>query len=437
MNASLGSNVWAQANFDLVERGLNGAKGGTLHALKAQSLKQFLSEGIPNTKDEEWRYSDLSELSKTDFQIPSNPAKLINSDISGFTLGLRHSLVFVDGYFSASLSSQLVDNEQIKISALDPFFHAKAEYAWISKAFNSTSSLHQRTLTSLNTALSQDGLAILVDNKGKELLDIEILHISTSQKEPSLITPRALIIVGEQSNVQVIERFIGLGSGSRFVCALTEILAAANSQVDYYSLIENSLETVQYHSIQAQIERDAQFRSHLFPLSGKLTRNEVNLNLIGSGSHATINGLSALKDNQQVDNSTIIRHAVPHCDSSQLFKGIYSDKSRGVFQGTIIVEKDAQKTNAFQSNQSILMSKEASVDTKPQLKIWADDVKCTHGATVGQLDEEALFYIKSRGIGSEVAKALLVEAFAGELLQGIKSQQLGEILQKSLHTKLG
>jgi Fe-S cluster assembly protein SufD len=270
----------------------------------------------------------------------------------------------------------------------------------------------------------RDGFAIRVSSSVEASQPVEIVHIHTDQSAPTSIFPRTIVSVESSGALTCIERFVTLNQSVNLCVAVTEIIVGDGARVDYYAEAEHTPATTHYHSVQTQSGRDAQLRMHLFPSGAKICRNEVNVHLLGTGSHTLLNGLSLPRDSQQIDTSTVIRHAVPHCESSELFKGVYRDRSRGVFQGTIIVEKDAQKTNAFQSNQAVLLSKEASSDAKPQLKIWADDVKCTHGATVGQLDEEALFYIRSRGVAPSDAQNMLLEAFVGEVLGGVKVESL-------------
>lgn len=430
------SQGWIENSFAIVEQGMNGARQSALHTSRRTALESFLSQGMPTPHDEEWRYSNLKELADQNYALPD---MLVETAISPALLssplkGIR--IVFVNGGFRESLST-LPQDGSVVVEALSGFLHAKAGDERIAGAFNTTETFHQRSLTPINAALMRDGVAVLVRRAAVISEPIEIVHIAAASKGATVHTPRLLLVVEEQAQVTVVERFCTDGQGNRFNCAVSEVLTGANASCDYYAVSQQDQETVHYHSLQASIARDARFRSHLLPLNARLARNEVNLNLLGSNSHATVNGLTVLNGNQHVDNSTVMRHAVPHCESSQLFKGIYGASSRGVFQGTIIVEKDAQKTNAFQSNQSLLLSSEASTDTKPQLKIWADDVKCTHGATVGQLDEDALFYIKSRGISADIAAALLTEAFAGEVLAGIEVESLRESVRTCLFEKLG
>ena len=426
--------TWAQSGFETIERGMNGARGSELHKERKAEFSEFLSSGVPTPRDEEWKYSDFREISEKQYELADANVSIDAQILVPFAAESSNLIVLVNGSYVESLSR--LSSANVTVRSLADLLHGRESDDRIAKNFNSIKSLHERSLSSLNYGLVNGGVAIVVSS-AKEFQTIEIVHVSSESKAPTVHTPRSFVIVESNASVTVIERFVAIGSGERFSCAVSEIKLGDNAECDYYAASSQNDATIHYHSLQAEVSRDARLRAHLFPFGGRLVRNEVNYNLIGSNSHSTINGLTVLTDTQHVDNSTVIRHAVPHCESSELFKGIYQHKSRGVFQGTIIVEKEAQKTNAFQSNQALLLSKEASIDSKPQLKIWADDVKCTHGATVGQLDDEALFYIRSRGISREVASALLTEAFAGEVLAGVRVPALQTALRSHLYQKLG
>ncbi len=424
--------AWAENNFQVLERCMNGAFGGKLHSDRKSALATFLNSGVPTPRDEEWRYSDFRELGEREYRLPEGAPAIPESELAQVAGDAALRVVLVNGVFHQTLSR--ITANHVAITPLADILHGKDTDTRIAAAFNSTKSLHQRPMNSLNYALMSGGAAVVVSGESKQ--PIEVVHISTASDSPTVHAPRLIVVIEPNAAATIVERFISLGYKDRFVCAVTEFKIGANADCDYYATTKSGDEVIHYHSLQAEIERDARMRTHLFPLFGKLVRNEVNYNLIGSNSHSTINGLSVISGTQHVDNSTVIRHAEPHCESSELFKGIYNDKARGVFQGTIIVEKGAQKTNAFQSNQALLLSKEASIDSKPQLKIWADDVKCTHGATVGELDRDALFYLRARGISREAAAALLTEAFAGEVLSGVRVESLRAELRNDFYTKL-
>jgi Fe-S cluster assembly protein SufD len=423
--------TWAKSNYARIEQGMNGARGTALHGARSEALNNVIARGLPTPQQEEWRYTNLELLEKGDFTQLAQAGVVDANVIERFTLGLENRAVFIDGFYSEELSS-IAYQSGITIQSLGGYLHATSIDNDVNTTYGSIPSLHETSLAGLNKALVQDGLAIVVEKGISQETSLEIIHFSSQGTTARLTAPRILVIAKENARCSVVERFIGGENTQQFLCAVSEIKAHDGACVDYYAVTEHLEGTTHYHSLNVESGRSAQVSMHLFPLSGDLIRNEVNVHLIGSGSHTVLNGLSVPHGKQHIDNSTVIRHAEPHCESSELFKGVYRDQSRGVFQGTIIVEKPAQKTNAFQSNQAILLSKEASIDAKPQLKIWADDVKCTHGATVGQLDEEALFYIKSRGIDQETAQGLLVDAFAGEVLKSVKIESLKDYIRARL-----
>jgi Fe-S cluster assembly protein SufD len=247
-----------------------------------------------------------------------------------------------------------------------------------------------------------------------------LIFISTGKDEPVVSHPRNLIVVGNGSQATIIESYVTLDRGVYFTNNVTEVFAGPNSFIDFYKLQRESEEAFHVDTLRVLQERDSSFSSQSIALGGALVRNNIDVTLRGEGAECTLNGLYVTKGRQHVDNHTMIDHAKSHCSSRQLYKGILDDQSTGVFNGKILVRKDAQKTNAKQTNKNLLLSKEALVNTKPELEIFADDVKCTHGATIGQLDEEAMFYLRSRGIDEAAARVLLTYAFANDLLGCMK-----------------
>ena len=265
---------------------------------------------------------------------------------------------------------------------------------------------------------------------------IHIVHVTTAASEGRVATPRLRIDAEQEAQVTVVESHVG-AQGVRYLSLpVGEIVAASGSIVDYYRLQLESEAAHHVSGLSVEQHKDSVARAHIFSFGGALVRNNAHMVLNGAGAQSVINGLSLLSGSQHVDNTTTIHHREPNTESREHFKGIYAKDSRGVFSGTIVVDKIAQKTNAFQSNQALLLSSNASIDSRPQLKIWADDVKCTHGATVGQLDAEAMFYLQSRGISKEDARAFLVHAFASEVLTSVQCAPVKEYVEAAISERL-
>jgi len=281
-------------------------------------------------------------------------------------------------------------------------------------------SFEKDAFTALNTAFMADGGFIYIPPAVVIDRVLHMIFISTAKKEPCVTYPRNLVVVGNGSQASIVESYVSLDRGVYFTNAVTEIVAGNSSVIDFYKIQRESEEAFHVDTLRVVQERDSNFSSHSISLGGSMVRNNVNVMLNGEGAECALNGLYVTKARQHVDNHTAIDHAKAHCNSRELYKGILDDRSTGVFNGRILVRKGAQKTNAKQTNKNLLLSREALVNTKPELEIFADDVKCTHGATIGQLDEEAMFYLRSRGIDEASARVLLTYAFANDLLASMK-----------------
>jgi Fe-S cluster assembly protein SufD len=302
-----------------------------------------------------------------------------------------------------------------------------AQYADVSK----------EVFAALNTAFLSDGAFVYLP-KGTVLENpIHLLFVSTGESSrPSVSHPRTLVVAEASSQAQIIESYAGFGPGVYFTNAITEVVAGEDATIDHYKLQREGLDAFHIGTVQLQLERSANISTQSISLGGALVRNHVNAVLNGEGAEATLNGFYLVNGTQHVDNHTSIDHAKPHCTSHELYKGILDGRARGVFNGRIIVRPDAQKTDSKQTNKNLILSEEALVNTNPQLEIYADDVKCTHGATIGQLDSDALFYLRSRGIDLVSAKHLLTYAFAGDFIHRLKIEPLRTELEKTLVARL-
>jgi Fe-S cluster assembly protein SufD len=418
---------------DIAIQSASERQGGGLSASALQLAEEaravWAKVLFPTTRLEEWKYTNPEAIAGSAFALaPASPALLSEEDISRFEIpGLKaHRIVFVDGGFSAALSSlpaqKGVACERIQSKQSLPL--------------GSLGAHKTEAFAALATALMGDGVAITVAPNIDAEVPFHIINVTTKAGAQSVITPRVFVDAGQSARVTVIESHVSLGVEKYLALPVTEIRAAQNAVVDHYRLQDESLYS--FHVSQTDIEqaRDSHVRTHVFSFGGQLVRNNVNVRMLGSNCNAVLNGLSLLAGKQHVDNSTSIHHVEPSSESREHFKGIYADESRGVFSGTITVAQIAQKTNAFQSNQALLLSPNASIETRPQLKIWADDVKCTHGATVGQLDSDAMFYLRSRGIDRETARNFLVHAFASEVLASVQVEPFRKYVEGFISMKL-
>lgn len=372
---------------------------------------------FPSVKLEEWKYTGIDQIVRSKFELPPTnlAAKINKGELGHHFLGELDSskLVFVNGIFNEELSNLESVNSGMVVRRTNEGVDADLESLAALVGFTGAHETH--AFPALNLALVADTVLVQVKKGVQSTKPLHIVHVVTEEAKQTVISPRLLVVAEEGSSGSIIESFIGQTEASYFTNSAAEIIVRAKAVFDLCRVQNESLEAAHFSHTVMRKDRDAQGNVTIFSFGGKLVRNHVEVVFGGENSSGTVNGLTVLSGDQHVDNATVIEHAKPHCESSELFKGIYADRSRGVFGGTIIVQPGAQKTNAYQSNQTLLLSDQASIDTRPQLKIWADDVKCTHGATIGQLDEKALMYLRARGIDKASAKQFLIHAFASEL----------------------
>lgn len=425
---------WTDIHFNVLEQGLNGSKAHPFHGVRRRALESFKKVGLPSPSLEEWKYTNLTVLQREDLLLAPRESLLTVDDLARIETNSVSGprLVFVDGHWREDLSTWQ-DCAGVTVESLRMLTHGSA-------ASNRLASLgalcraESHPFASLGTAFLSDGVVLSVARGVVLPAPITLVFLSLQGKVARY--PRVLLRAGENSECCVVEEHIDAESSSGFSCAITEIHAETAARVRHVKVQRESLETIHVGLIGVALERSARVDTSTLSFGGRLVRNEVQAVLGGEHAQCNLFGLTVLTGAQHVDNSTVLDHQQPHCDSRENYKGIYAQKSRGVFSGTIIVQPGAQKTNAFQSNRSVLLSDEASIDTRPQLKIWADDVKCTHGATVGQLDEEALFYARARGISRAEAERMLVTAFASEIVAEVGIDPLKEYIAMLIEQKL-
>ena len=368
-----------------------------VHDIRSEAIKNFESIGFPNKKLENWKYTSLKNLLKNDFIVLPEINNLLEfKDIKKYLIDDidSYKIIFVDGKYSSHLSD--TTHEGMDICILSAALSQSKYELLIENYFNKIA--NDDGITSLNTAFSSEGAFIHIPKNKFVDKPIQIIHFSTGNESSLMFQPRNLIIVDENSQVQIIERHQSLSENKVFTNSVTEIYADKKSIIDYYKIQNDNLQASLIDNTYVDQQRNSSFTMHTFSFGNELVRNNLNISQNDQFIETTIKGVTIIGDKQHVDHNTLINHNKPNCNSHQDYKGIYDDKSTGVFNGQVMVKKVAQKTNAFQSNNNVLLSDQATINAKPQLEIYADDVKCSHGCTVGQLDKNALFYLKSRGI---------------------------------------
>ena len=406
-----------------------------LRDLRRSALARFSELGFPTIRDEEWRYTNVAPIARTTFQapVPVHPRAVAEKLNQAPLVNLESpKMVFVNGIYSSELSSLQGLSSTLRVSSLS---EALADFPEeVEPHLARYSGGQDNAFSALNTALMRDGTFIHVPAGTVVEHPIQLLYISfgSPAQDPLVSHPRNLIVVDPNSQLVVFETYLGMESSVYLTNPVVELSAGENSVIDYYRLQQESQEAFHVSTVQIQQASNSTVRSHFIDVGGALVRNNLSAVLAGEGAATTLNGLFLVSSSRHVDNHTRIEHAAPHCDSRELYKGILRDKSRAVFHGRIVVQPGAQKTDSKQTNSNLLLSDEALVNTKPQLEIYADDVKCTHGATIGQLDEEAIFYLRSRGISEEAARSILVHGFAKDMLGQVRLEPLRQQLSNLL-----
>lgn len=407
-----------------------------LHDVRNEALKVFENKGFPTKKEEAWKYTSLNTILKNDFAIlPKNEEAVDWKDVKQYFLNDvdTYKVVFINGVFSSHLSSTTHDGLDVCLmsSAL-----AKPKYKMMIDTYFNKIADKNDSLTNLNTAYALEGAYVNIPKSTVVKKPIEILYFTTGTTA-TFVQPRNLIIVGENAHVQILERHQSLTGETVVTNSVTEIFAAKRAIVDYYKL-QNDEQTANLidNTFICQ-KQESRVSVHTFSFGGNITRNNLNFYQKGERIDSTLKGITIIGDKQHVDHFTLVNHEQPNCESHQNYKGIFDDRSTGVFNGKIYVDKIAQKTDAFQQNNNILLTDKATLNTKPQLEIFADDVKCSHGCTIGQLDESAMFYMQQRGIPKKEARALLMYAFTDEVLSSVKIDDLKQKLTQVIAKKLG
>ena len=407
-----------------------------VHDIRTEAIKNFESIGFPTKKNESWKYTSLKQVLDTDYSIfPSKNTALVYSKIEKYLIDDidSYKIIFVDGIYSSHLSE--TTHEGMDICLMSSVLN-KPKYApIIENYFNKA--LKKDGISDLNTAFSKEGAFIHIPKNKLVEKPIQIIHFNSGNESSLMLQPRNLIIVDENSQLQIIERHQNLNENEVLTNSVTEIFVNPKSIVDYYKIQNDNNQASIIDTTSIVQEHNSVCTLHTFSFGGKLTRNNLTFSQKGEHIESIMKGITIIEEKQHVDHNTLVHHIKPNCESHQDYKGIFADSSTGVFNGKVLVDKEAQKTNAFQANNNILLSDKASINTKPQLEIFADDVKCSHGCTIGQLDESAMFYMRSRGIPEKEAKALLMYAFSNNVIKSVKIPELKQRITNIIANKLG
>ena len=398
--------------------------------LRDQAMESFYKQGIPTRKHEEYKYTRVDLMLKGKFNFLTNK-NCSDKQIEQLKfLKDAYVVIIENGIFVEGLSNLQNLPKGLTICSLVDAVTSNSPV--FEKHYAQYADVKTDPFIALNTAMTKDGVFIHIAKNVIIEKPIHVIHVSTAF-ENTIIHPRNLIVVDENAQVKIIESFETIDSKAKIFCnALTEIVVNKHAIVDHYKIQDEKELGYLMNTAQVIQQKQSVFSTHTFTLSGSLVRNNLTLVLDGEHTESDLNGLYLTAKNQVVDNHTVVDHRKPNCNSNELYKGIIDGKSTATFNGKIFVRKDAQKTNAFQSNKNILLSENGTINTKPQLEIYADDVKCSHGTTTGKLDEEKIFYLRARGIGVINAKKLLMHAFASEVVNTIKIEALREYIEEKI-----
>ena len=418
-------------SFKDLEAGWSKNGQGWLQPVRRAAIARLADIGFPTVHDEDWRFTSLAPIVRTAFQPAVGAAASVDAgSLAPFAFAGCDCtrLVFVNGRFTPGLSTSSLLPAGVRASSLAQTL--ADDRAALESHLARHEDFQHEAFSALNTAFLTDGAFVSVPRGTVVENPIHILYVTVPGSVPIATHPRTLVVTGSGSQVSVVEDFVSLGDGAYLSNAVTELVVGDGSVVGHYLIQREGRQAYHVSTLRGQQGRSSSLTSHTVLLGGALTRRNIHPVLAGEGGECLINGLFMGNDRQHMDNYMKVEHASPRCESRQVYKGILDGQSHGVFHGRIIVHKDAQKTDAKQTNMNLLLSEDAQIDTKPQLEIYADDVKCTHGATVGQIDEEAIFYLRSRGLSDASARALLLYAFAGDMLQRMKIEPVRRHLER-------
>lgn len=406
-----------------------------IHEIRTRAFQNFEKLGFPSKKQEAWKYTSLNAVLKEDYSIfPDSENSLTLSEVNQYFIHDidTYKIVFIDGKYNSFLSE--TTHESIDVCLMSAAL-TKAKYRpVIENYFNKVAK--QDHLTSLNTAFSKEGAYIYIPNNTEVEKPIQILNFTTGTETATLLQPRNLIVAGRNAHVQIIERHQSLSQHPVLTNTVSEIYADRHATIDYYKIQNDHTTASLIDNTFIEQASETTVSVHTFSFGGNIIRNNLNFFQKGERVDSILKGITMIEGSQLVDHHTLVHHTAPNCESHQDYKGIFDGRSTGVFNGQVVVEKEAQKTDAYQQNNNILVSDHSTINAKPQLEIFADDVRCSHGCTIGQLDEQTLFYMQQRGIPKKEARALLMFAFANTVLDSVKIPEVKERITKLIAEKL-
>lgn len=435
-----------QNAFDAVSAHVNGHAAGPLHTQRKAGLSAFTLQGVPTTRHEEWKYTNVLPFIglpfSSDVERPQDPLLTIN-DVTSSMFGLHEALeggwmvTIVNGRFEPGLSTIPMHVPGLKIESLSD--ELVASDASVQAALGSLAPVDGHPFVAVNTALTQQGVVIRLDADVAIMRTIHVAIVNDVRSHDVLSTPRILVLAGARASAEIVESHHTIGARTALDLSVAECVLGPESAIRYNKIVDDAPTSTlkNISSIAASVEHGARFTAFSISLGASFVRNDLLVRLIEPASEAYLYGASVLNGKEYADNHTVVDHTVHHCHSEELYKGLYDGSSTGVFNGKIYVRPQAQKTTAYQSNHTILLSDKAQVNAKPQLEIWADDVKCSHGATSGQLNEEAIFYLRSRGIDADKARALMTYAFVAEVMEHMEHESLRIHCEQRIAAKLG
>jgi Fe-S cluster assembly protein SufD len=412
------------------------AEPAWLSGPREEAIAAFAASGLPHTKREEWRYTNVSAIGKARFELAGPPERTVEREdleSHAFPVFACSVFVFVNGRFAPHLSTQTVLPGGARVESLAALRESGADAP---EPFAALVDPKPHPFAALNTAFCEDGAVIRLPRGGDAGPPIHLVFVSAPGAAPGVIHPRVLVHAEAGSRACLIQDHVTVGNAPGFTNAVTEVQVGENARLDLVLLQREPDHRFHVSNLAARVARAAGLSCHTLSLGGAIVRNDASVLLADEGAECRLDGLFVGSGSQLLDNHTLVDHAVPHCRSDERYKGILGGDARGVFRGRVVVRPDAQKTEATQTNQNLLLGAQAEIDTKPQLEIYADDVKCSHGSTIGQLDEDALFYLRARGIGEASARDILTRAFGVEILDALPVPALGQALDELLLGRL-
>lgn len=430
--------AWLELVFKAYEAGLNGMISHPITKFKKSAFLQLQAERFPTRKDEDWKYTNVGSIFKNSYQQGVS-TQIDAAQIKEYTFEELDAVtvVIINGILDKSLSNLDELPTGARLTTLEDALQDTTQAKLIDKLINQKGGTEVNTFLPMNQAFAKHGYLIEADSKAIIDKPFHFVYINTRSDEPHFAHPQMFMNCNSSSQLTVIESYHSNDpEATYFSNSANYAHVGKNAKLDHYRLQYESKSAFQINNTIVTQERDSEYSNYAVDLGGKMVRNNLSTELLDSGTQTNYYGVYLGLDNQHIDNQTFIDHAMPHCQSNEMYKGILSDKARGVFNGKVLVRQDAQKTNAFQQSSSLVLSNDAVMDAKPQLEIYADDVKCSHGATIGQLDEQSVFYLKSRGLNDDAAKNLLQKAFLGEVVTEFKLDPIKERVLNKIDEKL-